>query len=64
MASDDTPLVIERGDVLPARDKHRIVIISVMRVERPAGQLTSTVQQQHARARTVRLFQAKSVGLP
>ena len=41
MTSDDTPLVIERGNELPARNKHRIIIIGyVMRVdsERPSGQ--------------------------
>ena len=39
MTSDDTPLVIEGGNELPARDKHRIIIVGyVIRVERPAGQ--------------------------
>jgi hypothetical protein len=38
MPSDDTPLVIESGKELLARDKGRIIIIGyVMRVERPAG---------------------------
>ncbi len=39
MPPDDTPLVIESGDELPAREKHRIIIGGyVMRVELPAGQ--------------------------
>ena len=39
MPSDDTPLVIESGNELPAGDKRRIIIIGfVMRVERPAVQ--------------------------
>ena len=39
MPSDDTPLEIEGGNELPARDKHRIIIIRhVMRVKRPAAQ--------------------------
>jgi hypothetical protein len=42
MTSDDTPLVIERGNELPARDKHRILI---MRVERDL-QVKSTHSMQ------------------
>ena len=39
MTSDDTPLVIEGGNDLPARDNHRIIIIGyAIRVERPAGE--------------------------
>ena len=39
MTSDDTPLVIERGNELPARDNHQIIIIGyVIRVKRQAGQ--------------------------
>lgn len=36
MPSDDTPLVIESGNELPARYEFRVIIIGfVMRVERP-----------------------------
>ena len=58
MASNDAPLVIERGNKLPARDKHQIIIIGyVMRVERRRGRLTSTVHQRHARVSTPRLVE-------
>jgi hypothetical protein len=30
MPSDDTPLVIESGNELPARDEHRIIIIELL----------------------------------
>ena len=38
MPSNDTPLVIESGNELPASNKHRVIIEDVMRVERPGGQ--------------------------
>jgi hypothetical protein len=58
MPPDDTPLVIESGNELPARDEQRIVIIGcVVRVERAADseRRTSRVQPQNARFSTLPL---------
>ena len=58
MTSDDTPLVIERDNELPAKDKHRIIIIGYVQFRESSawrGRLTSTVHPQHATFSTVPL---------
>jgi hypothetical protein len=65
MPSDDVPLVIESGGELPARDKHRIIVIgNVMESRAPAGGADIQVESSY-RMPDFRRYpcQKKSVGI-
>ena len=47
MTPDDTPLVIESGNELPATDKYQIILIWICNVSRAPGRADIQVKSSH-----------------